>query len=247
MSLNKTLAILVHLLTASGVLCALFALIAITEKSIDVAFLWLGLALVIDTVDGPLARLVDTKTNLPRFSGERLDLIIDYLNYVVLPAFLVIKAPVISGNLGVVAASVILMTSLFHFSDVSSKTGDGYFVGFPAIWNVVVFYFLAFEFNDAVAFLIVVILSVLTFVPFKWLHPIRVVQLRAATVAVVVVWAFVALMTILAKFNVGFVEKSILGWRCCLSGGAQFQAHDWQGVNRIVVALLLVGANHITC
>ena len=139
-------AALVHLLTASGVVCSLLAFQAISViNAINEAFVWLALALFIDAVDGPLARMVDTKTHLPRFSGERLDLIIDYLNYVALPAFIVVKMPLIDGRMGVLAGAVILLTSLFHFSDTSSKTSDGYFVGFPAIWNIVLLYFLVFD------------------------------------------------------------------------------------------------------
>ena len=223
MSLKRTAAFFVHFLTASGVLCSLMALLAIMDQAVDVALLWLGLALVIDTVDGPLARLVDTKTNLPRFSGDRLDLIIDYLNYVVLPALLVVKASIIEGQWGIVAAALMLMTSLYHFSDVSSKTRDGYFIGFPAIWNVVVFYFLAFEFNEYAAFLVVVLLSILTFIPFKWLHPFRVLPLRTLTAVIVLVWACVAFSTILAGFHIGLLERLVLAGAAFYIVGLSFR------------------------
>lgn len=210
MSFHKIAAALVHVLTASGVLCTLLALVAITEQVLGVAFLWLGLAFFIDAIDGPLARLVDTKKHLPRFSGERLDLIIDYLNYVVLPAFIVVHVPLIDGKLGILAAGLMLMTSLFHFSDTASKTIDGYFIGFPAIWNIVIFYMLTFKSTEMVAFGIVVVLSVMTFVPIRWLHPLRVVHLRWVTVLVVLVWGYVAFVTVYSGFSVGIVEKAVL-------------------------------------
>jgi phosphatidylcholine synthase len=210
MSFHKIAAALVHVLTASGVLCTLLALVAITEQALGLAFLWLGLAFFIDAIDGPLARLVDTKKHLPRFSGERLDLIIDYLNYVVLPAFIVVHVPLIDGSLGILAAGLMLMTSLFHFSDTASKTIDGYFIGFPAIWNIVIFYMLTFKSTEMVVFGIVVILSVMTFVPIRWLHPLRVVHLRWLTVLVVLVWAYVAFVTVYSGFSVGIIEKTVL-------------------------------------
>ncbi len=210
MRLRKISAALVHVLTASGVLCTLYAFIAIGNRQFSLAFLWLALALFIDAVDGPLARLVDTKRVLPRFSGERLDLIIDYLNYVVLPAFIILKFPVVSGLWGNLAAGLILMTSLYHFSDLSSKTADGYFVGFPALWNLAVFYMMIFGIYEVYALLLIVVLSVMTFAPLKWVHPFRVSRLRWLTVCVVMVWSGVALVAIEAGFLVGSLEKALL-------------------------------------
>ena len=203
-------AIFVHLLTASGVLCTLFAFLAISDQAVGNAFLWLGLALLIDAVDGPLARLVDTKRHLPRFSGERLDLIIDYMNYVAVPAFIVVKLSIIQGEMGIVAAALMLLTSLFHFSDMSSKTHDGYFVGFPAIWNVVVFYIVLFELAEMLAFTAIILLSFLTFIPIRWVHPFRVIRLRMVTVAVVLVASVAALTSVLGGFHPGAIEQIVL-------------------------------------
>ncbi len=203
-------AALVHLFTASGVVCTLFAFIAISNQAMDVAFLWLGLALFIDAADGPLARLVDTKTHLPRFSGEHLDLIIDYLNYVALPAFIIVTLPIITGASGVLAAALILLTSLFHFSDTSSKTLDGYFVGFPAIWNVVVFYLVAFKVVEIPALVAVLALALLTFIPIRWVHPFRVKRLRIVTVIVVMLASIVAIATVYEGFKPGLFETIIL-------------------------------------
>ncbi len=210
MPVKTMVAALVHTLTASGVICSLLAFQAISVNALGVAYIWLALALFVDAIDGPLARLVDTKTHLPRFSGERLDLIIDYLNYVVLPAFIVIKAPIIEGRLGLVAAAVILLTALYHFSDTQSKTRDGYFIGFPAIWNIVVLYFLVFELRENAALLIIIVLSLATFWPLRWSHPFRVVHLRWLTLFVVSLWCYAALFSILVFFSVGLHIKILL-------------------------------------
>ena len=206
--MRKTGAIFVHFLTASGVVCTLFAFVAIADGDFATVFLWLGLALFIDAVDGPLARLVDTKRHLPRFSGERLDLIVDYLNYVALPAFIIVAHPIITGVPGMLAGAMILLSSLFHFSDMNSKTGDGYFVGFPAIWNVVVFYLFAFRLQGDIALVIILFLVFLTFVPLRWVHPFRVVKLRKLTVIMVFLGALSAFGTVMGGFTPGVLEQA---------------------------------------
>ncbi len=210
MGLKRIAAALVHLLTASGVLCSLLALVAIADHQIAIAFLWLALALFIDAIDGPLARRVDTRRNMARFSGERLDLIVDYLNYVVLPALMLISVPLIEGQQGILAAALVLLSSLYHFSDLESKTADGYFVGFPALWNLVVFYFLAFGIGGMPAFIVIIAFVLLTFVPIRWLHPVRVVKYRWLTALVVTIWSGVAVSIILNGFAAGVFEKMVL-------------------------------------
>ncbi|MCP4933826.1 MAG: phosphatidylcholine synthase [bacterium] len=199
-----------HLFTASGVVCTLFAFLASTNQSVGAFFFWLGLALFIDAADGPLARLVDTKAHLPRFSGEHLDLIIDYLNYVALPAFFIVSLPIIDGSSGVLAAALILLTSLFHFSDTSSKTSDGYFIGFPAIWNIVVFYLFVFKFGETIDLIVILALCLLTFLPIRWVHPFRVKKLRVLTVLVVILASLAAVATVLGEFDPSLIETALL-------------------------------------
>ena len=133
----------VHLLTASGAVLALLALRAVHQGDWQMMFVWLGAALIVDAVDGPLARTLEVKTVLPRFSGERLDLIVDYLTYVVVPAYALTEAPLLPDHARLPAAAAILLSSLFHVADMESKTEEGYFVGFPAIWNIVLLYLFA--------------------------------------------------------------------------------------------------------
>ena len=193
-------AALVHVFTASGALCAFFAIRAIIEGRWEVMFAWLGLALVIDGIDGTFARMADVQTRLPRFSGERLDLVIDYLTYVLVPAIALWQADFFPGAWSWAAPSLILLSSLFHFSDVESKADDYAFVGFPAIWNVVAFYLFALQTSQLVATLVVLALVVLTFVPLKWVHPLRTPFARALTLAVCVVWGLAAIWTLWRGF-----------------------------------------------
>ncbi len=202
---------LVHVFTASGIVCALLALLAILEGRYVVMFAWLGVALVIDGVDGTFARWVDVQRWLPRFSGERLDLVIDYVTYVLVPALALRQAGMLPGAFGTALVALILMSSLYHFSDNASKTEDHCFVGFPAIWNVVAFYLFAFAAPVWVATAVVLVCVGATFVPMRWLHPMRVERLRWVNVAVLGLASLAALWTLWRGFPADALAKMILG------------------------------------
>lgn len=194
------MAALVHLLTASGSLFGLLALYFASAHRWEAAFLSLGVALIIDGVDGPLARKIDINSVLPRFSGAHLDDTVDYLNYCVVPAFIVMESDIVRGWRGIAVAMLILMVSLFHFADKSSKTADGYFVGFPALWNFACFYLFVFGAGEWTAIGLFLALAVLVFVPVKWIHPLRVEKLRPVTLTIVGCWALAAFLTIVGGF-----------------------------------------------
>ena len=198
--MNRLLAAAVHVLTASGAVLALLALRAAVHADWQTMFVWLGIALLVDTVDGPLARRLDVKAVLPRFSGERLDLIVDYLTYVAIPAFVVTEASLLPEGFRLPAAIAILLSGLFHFSDVDCKTEEGFFVGFPAIWNVVLLYLFVLGLPPAIALAIVAGLVVLTFVPILCVHPIRVVRLRVVTLLVTVICVCAAMVAVANSF-----------------------------------------------
>lgn len=198
----------VHLFTATGAVLAFQALLAATAHNWEASFAWLGAALAVDAVDGPIARAIHITKRLPRFSGERLDLIIDYLTYVMVPAYIVYEAQLMPPQLNSVAASLILLSSLYHFADCESKTDDGFFVGFPALWNLVVLYFFVFPTPQWLTFAVVAVLTLLTFFPGKWVHPVRARRLRWLTAIVVTAWA-VAAISILATGFPGSLAAQI--------------------------------------
>lgn len=200
MSRARTAAVLIHTLTASGSICGLLALHFVALRDWQSTFLCLGVALIIDGIDGPLARKLDVKAVLPRFSGAGLDHIVDYLNYCVVPAFILMQSDIIEGMPGVAMAVVILMVSLFHFADAQSKTADGYFVGFPAIWNVACLYLFVFDLKQGAAAAILLVLAALIFVPIKWVHPFRAHRLHAVTFAVVAGWSIAAIHAVVSGF-----------------------------------------------
>ncbi len=199
----------VHVLTASGVALGLLALLSACHGQWATAFAWLGAALVVDGIDGPLARMVDVKRALPRFSGEELDHLVDYATYVTVPAFMVARAEIVPEDLCIPLAALIMLVSLYHFSDTESKTTDGYFVGFPAIWNIVVLYCFVLEFRPAVSAFIIVICAVFTFIPLYWVHPLRVRRLRLLTFAVVSAWGTAAAGAIFRGFPGTLTEQVI--------------------------------------
>lgn len=174
------------------------------------AFAWLGLALVIDGVDGTLARRARVQHRLPRFSGDRLDLVIDYVTYVFVPALALLQAGFLSGPPGVILASLILLSALFHFSDTKSKAADHSFVGFPAVWNLVAFYVFAFALPQWATAALVLLGVAFTFVPFKWAHPLRTARLRPVTVAAVAVWTVAAAAVLWSGFPAGSWSGALL-------------------------------------
>ena len=206
----KGVAACVHLLTASGVLAGFEALLASIEHRWEAAFIWLTIATLIDGVDGPLARHFKVKTHLPRFSGERLDLVIDYFTYVIVPALMIYASGRMPEGLATGAAFIVLLSSLFHFSDENSKTDDGFFVGFPAIWNVIAFLLFVFPLSPAVNFALIALLGALTFVPLKWVHPIRARQWRPLTVAVLLVWSAAAILVVYHGFPASPALQAVL-------------------------------------
>lgn len=202
-------AVAVHLLTSLGAVCALFAFHSASKHSWEIAFGWLGIALVVDAIDGPLARRFAISGRLPHFSGERLDLIIDYLNYVFVPVFIMLQAKLLPEGAGLVAGSIILISSLYHFADIGSKTNDNYFVGFPALWNVIIFYFFAFDVPSNLVFAFILFFAALAFIPLKWSHPIRVSQFRPLTLSLMTVWAGACVYVVYQGFP-GSLSSQIL-------------------------------------
>lgn len=165
---------LVHLFTASGVVLALLALEATYQGQWRLALLWLLAALAVDGIDGTLARAAKVKEVVPRIDGEAFDLIVDYLNYVFVPAVFIARAGLVPEGAALPLAAAILLSSVYVFVRRDMKTEDNYFRGFPALWNVVAFYLYAAQPGPAVGAAVVILLSVLSFAPIVFVHPFRV-------------------------------------------------------------------------
>src|SRR5687768_9639500 len=165
---------LVHLLTSTGAIWALLALAEILDRDWAMALLWLLIALAIDGIDGSLARWAHVKTQAPRIDGEALDLIVDYLNYVFIPTIFMWRAGLMPAELAPWLAAAIQVSSLYLFTRRDMKSADNYFLGFPALWNLVAFYLFVTGASPAVGAVAVVSLVALTFAPVHFVHPFRV-------------------------------------------------------------------------
>ena len=205
------IAFAVHLLTLSGLLLALAAMFAASQQAWTAMFAFLGLALIVDGLDGPLARRFDVAAVLPRWQGAVMDLIVDYLTYVFIPAFAVLTAQIMPPVASAIAAGAICVSAGFYFADRQMKTEDHFFRGFPAVWNVAVFYLLAFGVNGIAALSLVVFFSVLSFAPVEFVHPLRVRRLRGLTLAVTAAWGLLAIAALLQDLAPGFALRLGLG------------------------------------
>ena len=182
----------VHVLTASGAALAFLALLAAVGGAWELMFLSLGLALIVDGVDGTIARSLKVAELLPRWSGEVLDLVVDFVTYVFVPAYAIAASGLLPPVLAAGAGMLIVMTGAIYFADRRMKTEDNYFHGFPTLWNVVAFYLFVLKPPIWATALVVALLALLTFVPFKFLHPFRVARLRLVSMAAVVLWSALA-------------------------------------------------------
>jgi phosphatidylcholine synthase len=193
---QRASAFAVHILTASGVAFGLLALLAAHERRFTAMFLWLGIALIVDGIDGPIARRLRVKDVLPHWSGDTLDLVVDYLNYVMVPAYALVLSGLIPAPWSLAAGTAITITSALYFADTRMKTEDAFFRGFPAVWNVVVFYLLIGKPSAEIALGVVILLSILTFVPVPFLHPFRVKRFRLVTLALLAAWTVLAAISL---------------------------------------------------
>ena len=186
---DSVLAWLVHLFTASGAVLALFALAAIEDENWRLALLWLLAALAIDGVDGTLARRAEVKLRVPRIDGAALDLVVDYLNYVFVPALFIWRAGLVPPDFAPALAAAILLSSLYVFARADMKTEDDYFRGFPALWNVVALYLYAVQPGQNVGAVIVGLLVLMSFAPVHVVHPFRVRDYGIWLPLLAIVWA----------------------------------------------------------
>jgi phosphatidylcholine synthase len=185
-------ALAVHLLTATGAVFAMLAMLAAVDQKWDLMFLWLVVAFFVDGIDGPLARKYDVKRNAPIFDGVLLDLIIDYLTYVFVPAYALFKSGLLPGWTGWIAIIVITFASALYFSDTRMKTKDYSFSGFPSCWNMVVLVIFALEPNFWVSLALVSSLAVAMFIPLKFVHPVRTQRWRMVTLPMALGWTIFA-------------------------------------------------------
>jgi len=199
----------VHLFTASGAIVGVWCLIAIHRGDYQGAFFGMIVAVLIDAADGPLARLVRVKEVLPTFDGSKLDDLVDYLNYVVVPVVLLHEARLLPASASIWILSLLLLSSAYRFCEAMAKTPDHFFTGFPSYWNIVAFYFYTLKtsvwFNAAFS----VFAAIMVLVPIKYIYPGRTRTLRPLTICLGLLWG-VTLLIIL--WQLPDPSPSLVAW-----------------------------------
>ena len=185
-------ALAVHLFTATGAVFAMLAMLAAVDGKWDLMFLWLVVAFAVDGIDGPLARKYEVKKYAGEFDGVLLDLIIDYLTYVFIPAFALFKSDLLPGWTGWFAIIVITFASAMYFADTRMKTRDNSFSGFPGCWNMLVLVLFALSPSFWVILVLVSALAVAMFFPLKFIHPVRTERWRMLSLPMALAWTFFA-------------------------------------------------------
>ena len=183
----------VHLMTATGAVWGLLAILAVFSEHWIESFAWLAVAVLVDGIDGTFARWARVKEVLPHFDGALLDNLIDYQNYVIVPALFLYRAALLPAGWGIVAACSIALSSAYQFCHVEAKTPDHHFRGFPSYWNVVALYLFVFDWPQWTNLVAIGILAVLVFVPIKYVYPTRTKRLPRLTLILTALWGMAAL------------------------------------------------------
>jgi phosphatidylcholine synthase len=195
----------VHLFTATGAIWGLLALMAVFKHEWRPAILWMVLAMFVDGFDGMLARWANVKLYAKNIDGALLDNIIDYLNYVVVPALFLVETDLLPAGFKIIGACAVLLTSAYQFTQVDAKTDetqDYFFKGFPCYWNVLMLYMLIMTLNPWVNLAIVVVCNILVFVPIKYIYPSRNTRLRSLTLILSYLYGIVGIWGVMQYPNV---------------------------------------------
>jgi phosphatidylcholine synthase len=190
------LAWLVHLYTAAGAVVALVTIVFIEQLKFQEAFWLMSFAVVIDATDGTLARAARVKEQIPQFDGDRLEDIIDYANYVIVPCWFFLHANLLPSADALWLASLPLLASAYGFCQKQAKTSDNFFLGFPSYWNIIAFYLFALQSPPWINAFAIILLSILVFVPIKYIYPSRSTYFRALTNSLGSLWALAVLAII---------------------------------------------------
>ncbi|MBV8771333.1 MAG: CDP-diacylglycerol O-phosphatidyltransferase [Deltaproteobacteria bacterium] len=182
----------IHLYTATGAITAIIALDRIARGDFRGALIVMAIALFVDSTDGPFARSLNVRARLPFFDGSLLDNVLDYLNYVAVPVFFMIRSGIVSDHTaGLAVASFIMVASAYAFCRIDAKTVDHYFRGFPSYWNLAAFYLFCLRLPVMANIALLIALAVMEFLPIKFIYPNRTAPLRSLTLTLAFIWAVV--------------------------------------------------------
>jgi len=212
--LNKYVirAYLVHVFTTTGIICGILAIQSVFNDQLNFAFVWLGIALVVDGTDGFFARRYEVTKFAPRINGVILDAIVDFFNYVILPVIIILRFDFLPEKFELLAVIMILIASCFTFSNTKQKTKDNYFEGFPAIWNVLILDFFILNTSMILNLIIVLLCVILTFIPIKYVHPLRVQSLRSLAIVSFLLWGVSSVFLLFLEKGTPINDFILLIW-----------------------------------
>jgi len=183
----------VHLFTATGAVWGFLGLLAIFEHNWRMMIIYMVVAMLVDGFDGMLARWADVKKYAKGIDGALLDNILDYLNYVVVPALFLVEADILPAGTRLLGACFILITSAYQFTQSDAKTDDHHFKGFPSYWNIVALYMLLMNLPQWLNFGFLMLFNVMVFIPIKYIYPSRNSYLRTLTLALTYLYAAIGI------------------------------------------------------
>jgi phosphatidylcholine synthase len=200
----------VHIFTALGAGIALLALLEAVREHWAAMFAWLGVALVIDAADGPIARRLDVMRLQPNWSGDVLDLVVDFVTYVFVPAYAITASRLLLPLAAPLLGIGVVVSGALYFADQRMKREDNHFRGFPGLWNAAAFYLFLLHWPPALSSVVIAVLIIATFLPFYVLHPVRVARLRWLTLTLMAVWGVLAIYVLVRDFEVGLPVTIVL-------------------------------------
>jgi phosphatidylcholine synthase len=203
----RVIGLAIHVFTAVGAAAGLMALTAAFQAQFPAMFFWLAVALVIDGIDGTFARLARVSETAPEYDGAVLDLVVDYLNYVLVPVVGLWRSGLMPEDLALGLGILVMVTSSLYFADRRMKMSDNFFRGFPALWNVVALYLFVFRLPGALNACVIVLLCGLMFLPVPFLHPMRVKRMQAMSVAFTCLWFGSAGLAVTQGLNTNMFAK----------------------------------------
>ena len=205
-NVQKIPACLVHIFTGSGIIFSFMALVSVIEGYKLLTFMFLGIALLVDIVDGTLARKYKTEIIFPNIDGKTLDTIIDYINYIFIPCIMIYKFGYLPPDFTIIIPIVIICVSLYSYVNTKLVATSFSYIGFPSIWNVILLYLEILSFNQWINLFIILLFILLKFVPFRVIHPMRNVAFKKTNITFLFGTLLTSSILLMSKLEVKFIN-----------------------------------------
>ena len=205
-NVQKIPACLVHIFTGSGIIFSFMALVFVIEGYKLLTFMFLGIALLVDIVDGTLARKYKTEIIFPNIDGKTLDTIIDYINYIFIPCIMIYKFGYLPPDFTIIIPIFIICVSLYSYVNTKLVDTSFSYIGFPSIWNVILLYLEILSFNQWINLFLILLFILLKFVPFRVIHPMRNVAFKKTNIFFLFGTLLTSSILLMSKLEVKFIN-----------------------------------------